>query len=478
VECEVKGKSYYPKFATHQYCIVVSPAPTLHSDSKMDSHKGGYSFAKQSIVANLKTELTDNDLGRRGMLSGALCTILDEDTLAECIDECAYLVYIGSGVGYELGSVEESSPQQLISSCGDLPKIVVICLKYGASTFAKGIVNFEKNASNIVYAIWIDVDPNEDCGLIVGVLDHIADGVKSIDMLSKDLSQLLRKKGKGVNHGVILGRAYHDNISLGSIRKIGSGVVKVVGESSAPINNVFSSLSPPQPSLPMYQFKSESLGLAAVDMELFSQMLDECIDNNAKNHIMCLGYDVSDRHRTIMFEIVKKYLSVSKLSARSTFGAVLVIDDESSLASFSEKEASQIFGKSNKVLILLWCDLPHCSPEIADMIRSISLLDNILVLLTFKSLNEHLKFKDFEKSLGLNVNPYQVDEIEGQMLHSICSNVYEEIYLDIALPVQLTPSLFASYDKLKLLSESLQKVITQEFRLLVRIQMKLLTLVT
>jgi hypothetical protein len=339
---------------------MLSPAPTLLSED-MRAHSGGYGFTKQSLVTKLKNALSRGVSQKLNQLSCVICTAANSDDWAEkCLAESEYFVYAGTGVGYEYGVQEASSPYDLLSSADELPKIVVICLSYGAQAFAEQVSRLP-NAGGVIYVVWVNACVTD----VIKLLQYIADeGVTSRDGFVEDCSSILRRISHGLVNGQGIDAVKNSSPQLSHIKNIGEGgLMSIHNDSMRPLNNILS-----DEYGQLNKSKYNNLSLAAIDVELFKRI-------ESLNHTNIISIKSDDQHpnrsRAVMFELVKKNLSLYRLES-DKFEAVWIIEEENMLQKFKKDYCDEKHSISNIAIngkILLWCDFQSCSVEAIETIK-------------------------------------------------------------------------------------------------------------
>jgi hypothetical protein len=101
----------------YQFCLVVSPAPNLLSES-IKAHGDGCTFTKRFLVDKIKKKFIVDD-----NLSAAICVTPNPEVFERCMKESEVLVYFGIGVGFE----NEVKCQDLLTpNMKILPAVVII----------------------------------------------------------------------------------------------------------------------------------------------------------------------------------------------------------------------------------------------------------------------------------------------------------------------------------------------------------------
>jgi hypothetical protein len=303
-----------------QFCMVVSPAPTLISSS--DRH------TKYSRVLEIKERLSARNL------SAVVCPAPSKEDFKSCLKHSKYLVYIGTGVGYEYSGDKDSISESLLFSCGgQLPKLVVICLEHGARKIAHQLSESSK-ASKVHVIVWISAS-------IGDVTDNISDLLQ--DIVNLDNETIVAETLKNITSplsrkfGVINGKAFgNSKTKIVSIAGKGDGAVHIVPKHSFPWNNILlGKLGIEERSQQRRREKADSdLVLAAQDIALFQQLTTVAHAQGGKGErhsIISISPDAKRmlRHRSVVFEVLKTCLTES-----SVFDMVYRVQTEKELEEF------------------------------------------------------------------------------------------------------------------------------------------------
>jgi hypothetical protein len=464
-------------FDKYQYCILLSPAPSLlvENENERRAHNCGYSFSKQHMVSQVEQLLKHHGL------SGIIHLPTESNPLGNRSEQCKCLVYIGTGVGYELETIAASAvyPERLFGEhAGKLPQMVVICLKYGA----KKLAEYVQTLGDAVAILWINSDfddVSESIGILLAALTTVTNKVDSI-RLNCLLPQVLPEM---IDHGLLVshGRSGGGGADAGSVFGLseslkhtiagnGGGRV-VIPEHRIPFNNIIAGSSSIIIDSLMWEPSPDFLSnmmLAAADIEVFKELI-----RRSSTKIITIPPDRNheDRHRSVMFEILKKCLSCDEMERKFHYQVVLVIDSKEKLeivhqraSTTSSTNCNTSASASSSLLsiskVLLWCDLAECSYKEYGQIKDLATKKEapMTVLLTLPSMLEYNKLDKDE------VSHWVLPGLDNASVYSMCSSVHDEIFFDISCIEEkeegnVYPSFQPTFKNLKKLCECLQSLL-------------------
>ena len=371
-------------------CIAFHPAPTLvladstvlllDDKKSMHAHNTGRSFEKQRLVRAMGGVLSAST--KSGSLAGkklrACISSASGASLRKVVDgrtlQC--LVYFGTGMGHEEPSVAEQQTN-VLSSMSTLPKVVIVCLKYGAKKAAHDLWHTRQNGSGVKVVVWITADPLLHDWLILKHLMELI-GMVLVNEASPGALKEALDANLGSSKSVTFGAFVHES-DMGDMicEGLASGVAVVNLEPANPMphNNILNAT----PSRRTWDNLEQLQPLLSLDIPLVSSLLNYVLDKDAR--IVLQPVDGNGRHRRVVLEVAKKLLStkdfegifrVASLKNLKAFAHCVQESDFSQLCPAAKGAVDDHISIEGK--LLLWVDVKD-----EDLNNSLSvMLDELL----------------------------------------------------------------------------------------------------